>query len=119
MQEAKLRGPHPFPLERLLAICWALLDADTAVSDEAPPLDGVERQSAEAYMQISSLVSLQLLSQARPLTAQRPTCQGIGIVVVLVSVTTLTELSPSMPQATLADAVFAELCVAVARYPGT
>ncbi len=65
MQEAKLRGPHPFPLERLLSICWALLDADAAASDEAPPLDGVERQSAEAFMQISSLVSLQLLSQAR------------------------------------------------------
>ena len=64
MQEAKLRGPHPFPLERLLNICWALLDADAAASDEAPPLDGVERQSAEAFMQISSLVSLQLLSQA-------------------------------------------------------
>ena len=67
MQEAKLRGPHPFPLERLLNICWALLDADAAASDEAPPLDGVERQSAEAFMQISSLVSLQLLSQARQL----------------------------------------------------
>jgi len=65
VQEAKLRGPHPFPLERLLNICWALLDADAAASDEAPPLDGVERQSAEAFMQISSLVSLQLLSQAR------------------------------------------------------
>ena len=64
MQEAKLRGPHPFPLERLLSICWALLDADAAASDEAPPLDAVDRQSAEAFMQISSLVSLQLLSQA-------------------------------------------------------
>jgi origin recognition complex subunit 5 len=67
VQEAKLRGPHPFPLERLLSICWALLDADTAASDEAPPLDAVDRQSAEAFMQISSLVSLQLLSQASAL----------------------------------------------------
>ena len=61
---ARLRGPHPFPLARLLAICWALLDADSAASEEeAPAVDARGRQSAEVFMQIRNLVSLRLLNQ--------------------------------------------------------
>ena len=57
-----MKGPHAFPLERLLGIFWEL---HAATGDEAP--DEAERrdlQSADVLMQISSLVSLRFLSQA-------------------------------------------------------
>ena len=63
--EAKMRGPHSFPLERLLRICWALIDADAAANDEAPWLHAKDRHSSHIFMQISALVSLRLLSQVR------------------------------------------------------
>ena len=63
---ARLKGPHPFPLERLLGICWALLDADAAASEEeAPVVDARGRHAAEVFVQIRTLVSLRLLNQVR------------------------------------------------------
>ena len=83
--EAKLKGPHAFPLERLLGIFWEL----HAATGEAA-LDSAERrdlQSADVLLQISSLVSLRFLSQASsllvctglyPLTGVLLACPGPG-----------------------------------------
>lgn len=61
--EARLRGPHSFPLERLLHIFWAVF-AHHDAEDEG------ERQEAQRVMrqgevlhQVSSLLSLRLLDQ--------------------------------------------------------
>ncbi|KAK9916502.1 hypothetical protein WJX75_003462 [Coccomyxa subellipsoidea] len=60
--EAKLRGPHTFPLERLMATYWELRYAqgDTCPNSE----EHQDAQSADVFLQISSLVSLRFLSQA-------------------------------------------------------
>lgn len=61
--EAKLRGPHSFPLERLLATFWELrygLSEDCISRDELE-----DAQSNEVMMQVSSLVSLRFLSQVK------------------------------------------------------
>ncbi|EIE26725.1 hypothetical protein COCSUDRAFT_59242 [Coccomyxa subellipsoidea C-169] len=60
--EAKLRGPHSFPLERLMATYWELRYAqgDTCPNAE----EHRDAQSADVFLQISSLVSLRFLSQA-------------------------------------------------------
>ena len=65
VRAAKLAGPHPFPLERLLNICWALLDVDNGDGDDAQELTSQDRLSADTFMQIRTLVSLRLLSQVR------------------------------------------------------
>ena len=59
--EAKLRGPHAFPLERLLATFWELRSAQ----DEEPPGTAEQRDahSGDLFMEISSLVSMRFLSQ--------------------------------------------------------
>lgn len=59
--EAKLKGPHPFPLERLLATFWELRNAQ----DKEPASMDEQRdaQSGDLFMQISSLVSQRFLSQ--------------------------------------------------------
>jgi hypothetical protein len=59
--EAKLRGPHSFPLERLLATFWELRYAQGKTCPIAEELQ--DAQSNEVNMQISSLVSLCFLSQ--------------------------------------------------------
>ena len=64
-RQARLRGPQAFPLERLLAVYWALLRAHT----DAPPPAAAE-QSAEVLMQLATLASLRLLSRARFSQAQ-------------------------------------------------
>ncbi|CAK0734650.1 hypothetical protein CVIRNUC_000462 [Coccomyxa viridis] len=59
--EAKLRGPHAFPLERMLATFWELRSAQ----DEEPAGAAEQRdaQSGDLFMEISSLVSMRFLSQ--------------------------------------------------------
>ncbi|KAL4457995.1 hypothetical protein ABPG75_012860 [Micractinium tetrahymenae] len=69
--EAKLRGPHSFPLERLLHIFWAIFaHHDAEDEEEGREGEGDERreaqrvmQQAEVLHQVSSLVSLRLLDQ--------------------------------------------------------
>jgi len=56
-REASLKGPHSFPLERMLAIFWRLLSGEEEGDDTA------SLQSADIFMQTSSLVSLRLLSK--------------------------------------------------------
>ncbi|KAL3154180.1 hypothetical protein ABBQ32_013697 [Trebouxia sp. C0010 RCD-2024] len=64
-KEAQLRGPIPFPQERLLSYFWNLLrsEGNDGASDQN---EGAARQqqSAEVFMLLRSLVSLRLLSQA-------------------------------------------------------
>lgn len=62
-REAQLKGPHSFPLERLLAIFWTLLETESAAQDDGPDISMQDKQSCEVFMQITSLVSLRLLSQ--------------------------------------------------------
>jgi len=50
-----------FPLERLLAVHWALLRAHLGA-----PQPAQAEQSAELLMQLATLVSLRLLSRVRP-----------------------------------------------------
>ena len=59
--EAKLRGPHAFPLERMLATFWELRSAQ----DEEPAgvAEQQDAQSGDLFMEISSLVSMRFLSQ--------------------------------------------------------
>jgi len=59
--EAKLRGPHTFLLERMVATFWELRNA----LDEEPANRAEQRdaQSGDPFMQISSLVSMRFLSQ--------------------------------------------------------
>ena len=66
--EAKLRGPHAFPLERMLATFWELRNAQ----DEEPAGAAEQRdaQSGDLFMEISSLVSMRFLSQVRALVMQ-------------------------------------------------
>lgn len=66
--EAKLRGPHAFPLERMLATFWELRSAQ----DEEPAGAAEQRdaQSGDLFMEISSLVSMRFLSQVRALDMQ-------------------------------------------------
>lgn len=61
--EAKLKGPHAFPLERALATFWELRNA----LDEEPAstAEQRDRQSGDLLTQISSLVSMRFLSQVR------------------------------------------------------
>ncbi|KAK9837270.1 hypothetical protein WJX81_002658 [Elliptochloris bilobata] len=70
-KEARLRGPQAFPLERLLAVYWPLLRTHLDV----PPPAAAE-QSAEVLMQLTTLVSLRLLSRvsADPLDEPRFAC---------------------------------------------
>lgn len=78
--EAKLKGPHPFPLERLLATFWELRNAQ----DKEPASADEQRdaQSGDLFMQISSLVSQRFLSQvsAAPclLRMSLHSSQGLG-----------------------------------------
>ena len=65
VQAAKLGGPHSFPLERLLSICWALLDVDGSSANGVEELTSPDRLSADTFVQIRTLVSLRLLSQVR------------------------------------------------------
>ena len=60
-KEARLRGPQAFPLERLLAVYWALLRAHV----DAPQPAAAE-QSAELHMQLATMVELRLLSRVPP-----------------------------------------------------
>ena len=68
---AKLKGRHPFGLERLLALFWSLADEqsvlassrdDDAVGSTMPP---DELQSTQVLVHVASLVSMRLLSQVR------------------------------------------------------
>lgn len=61
-KEARLRGPQAFPLERLLAVYWALLRGHV----DAPQPAAAE-QSAELHMQLATMVELRLLSRVPPL----------------------------------------------------
>ncbi|PRW18369.1 origin recognition complex subunit 5-like [Chlorella sorokiniana] len=66
--EAKLRGPHAFPLERLLQIFHAIYadhDADDEEEEGGQDLEETHRvmQQAEVLQQVSSLVLLRLLEQ--------------------------------------------------------
>ena len=56
-REAALRGPHSFPLARLLAVFWHLMRTEGGVETNA------DLQAGDVFMQISSLVSLRLLSR--------------------------------------------------------
>ena len=66
--EAKLRGPHAFPLERMLATFWELRSAQ----DEVPAgaAEQQDAQSGDLFMEISSLVSMRFLSQVSALAMQ-------------------------------------------------
>ena len=57
-REASLKGPHSFPVERMLAIFCRLL-----AGEEGSSGGGAGLQSADVFMQTSSLVSLRLLSK--------------------------------------------------------
>ena len=62
--EAKLRGPHTFPLERLMATYWELLYAQGEHQGVCPNAqEHWDALSADVFLQISSLVSLRFLSQ--------------------------------------------------------
>ncbi|CAL8467061.1 g6597 [Coccomyxa elongata] len=63
--EAKLRGPHTFPLERLMGTYWELLYAQGEHQGVCPNAEEHrDALSADVFLQISSLVSLRFLSQA-------------------------------------------------------
>ncbi len=68
---AKLKGRHPFGLERLLALFWILAEEHTvlATGKDDGALGGTlppdELQSAQVLVHVSSLVSMRLLSQVR------------------------------------------------------
>lgn len=66
-KEAQLRGPIPFPQERLLSYFWNLLRSEGNDGCASDQNEGAARQqqSAEVFMLLRSLVSLRLLSQAR------------------------------------------------------
>ena len=78
--EAKLKGPHAFPLERALATFWELRNA----LDEQPAgaAEQRDRQSGDLLMQISSLVSMRFLSQVDLLTLRVPSSCDLPSVVV-------------------------------------
>ncbi len=62
--EAKLRGPHTFPLERLMGTYWELLYAQGEHQGVCPNTEEHrDALSADVFLQISSLVSLRFLSQ--------------------------------------------------------
>ncbi|KAK9825488.1 hypothetical protein WJX74_001002 [Apatococcus lobatus] len=61
-REARVQGPSPFALERLLYIFWGLLRCSCDDTDDEP-FTPVDELSAGIFMQISTLVSLQLLTQ--------------------------------------------------------
>ncbi|KAL3139926.1 hypothetical protein ABBQ38_004216 [Trebouxia sp. C0009 RCD-2024] len=65
-KEAQLRGPIPFPQERLLSYFWNLLRSEGNDGCASDQNEGAARQqqSAEVFMLLRSLVSLRLLSQA-------------------------------------------------------
>lgn len=67
VREAQLRGPLPFPQERLLSYFWNLLKSEGGDGGAFNQNDGAaqQQQSAEVFMLLRSLVSLRLLSQAR------------------------------------------------------
>ena len=56
-KEAALKGPHSFPLERLLAVFWHLQRQEDDDDTSSSPHD------AELFVQMASLVSLRLLSK--------------------------------------------------------
>ena len=58
-KEAALKGPHSFTLARMLAVFWHLMRAEGGVESES------DLHTADIFMQISSLVSLRLLSRVR------------------------------------------------------
>lgn len=66
-REALLRGPTPFPQERLLSYFWNLLRAEGEADDEQAgshsEAASFQQQSAEVFMLLRSLVSLRLLTQ--------------------------------------------------------
>lgn len=66
-REAQLRGPLPFPQERLLSYFWNLLKSEGDEGGAVNQNEGAaqQQQSAEVFMLLRSLVSLRLLSQAR------------------------------------------------------
>ena len=71
-REAALKGPQSFPLERMLAVFWHLLrgaddSGGAGASDES-------QQASDVFMQITSLVSLRLLSRVRPYSRQARMC---------------------------------------------
>lgn len=72
--EAKLKGPHAFPLERALATFWELRSA----LDEEPAgvAEQRDRQSGDLLTQISSLVAMRFLSQVRLCHPGRPTLRA-------------------------------------------
>ena len=67
VREAQLRGPLPFPQERLLSYFWNLLKSEGDDGGAFNQNEGAaqQQQSAEVFMLLRSLVSLRLLSQAR------------------------------------------------------
>ena len=65
------KGPRSFVLERLLSVFWGLLRAEADLQ-----LALAAATSAEVFCQISSLVSLRLLSQARPAHPRKPAACG-------------------------------------------
>jgi origin recognition complex subunit 5 len=67
--ENMLKGPHSFPLERLLHIFYCIYDQHCAEDNPNDGIDGPrnaaaahEVQRAEVHMQVSTLVALRLLS---------------------------------------------------------
>ena len=61
-REARLQGPGLFALERLLYVFWGLLRCSCDDTDDEP-FSPTDELSAGIFTQISSLVSLQLLTQ--------------------------------------------------------
>ncbi len=57
-----MQGPGAFALERLLYIFWGLLRSSSDDTDDEP-FSPTDELSAGIFMQISTLVSLQLLTQ--------------------------------------------------------
>ena len=75
-REAQLKGPIPFPQERLLSYFWNLLRSEGNDGGAFNQNEGAaqQQQSAEVFMLLRSLVSLRLLSQARMTV---PLCEHI------------------------------------------
>lgn len=73
-REAALKGPHSFPVERLLSAFWHLLRSGGEGDDE-DPAQGLN--SRDTFVQITSLVSLKLLSRVRFLRRSQNFCRQL------------------------------------------
>ena len=84
-KEAQLKGPVPFPQERLLSYFWNLLrsEGDDGGASEQKEGAAHQQQSAEIFMLLRSLVSLRLLSQARPVAVFVQAQAGMSLTHIL------------------------------------